>query len=785
MSANQNNNSDEINIKKLIRQYLPYWKLICLTALVFVAIACAYIACTNKQYTIGTSVLIKDEEQGVGDFSVLSNLGLGNGKNNVSNEIEVFKSADLIKTAIIFTKYNVEFRAADKLQKPILYPAPFFVEIKNIDLDTLHKAIEIKITKEENNSYSFTAECEDTHYQSITVSSFPATLRYPFGTVVLQPVLPLAEIPDKLALSIYNPEKMAVNYSKTFNIVPATKTSSVLNISFIDENTERGKDFLNSFVDLYNKQAVDDKNQITINTSSFIDERLKSLTGELSNVEKDVETFKTRNKITDISSEAQLFISQSGHNESKLYEVETQLNIIQFVEQFINDNQNRDRLIPNLGITDPGLAELINRYNEMSLDKERIQRASTASNPVLENKVNQLETMRQGIKSNIVNVRKTLAIAKKDLGLESTQTVGKIQQIPRIEREFLEIKRQQQIKESLYLFLLQKREESSLALAATSPKAKVVSYARADADPVSPKTGIILVAAFLLGLLLPIGIIYLKNLLTFEISSSEELTELSKAPVLGELSTNKTNKRIVVTANDNSSDTELFRLLRNNLQFILGSEDKKVITVTSTMSNEGKSFVSANLAYTFALIDKKVLLVGLDIRNPSVANYLDIKAQHGITSYLAMGHPLDELIVKAPNSDNLDVLPGGIIPPNPNELLGKPELDKLFEKLRKRYDYIIVDTAPVGIVSDTFLVNRVSDLTLYVVREKQSDKDSVQFINELYENKKLSDIYLVLNDSSVKKNRGYRAGYHYGYYSKEEDVKRKGIQRLLQCLIKK
>ncbi len=766
---NQNNNQDDfINIGEILFYYLSYWKWIVISLLICLSVGVFYLLRTNTKYEIKTSILIKEDNGGISELSILDELGLSNGKNNIDNEIEVLKSADLMLNTINATKYNITYGKKSGLKKIKLHnDTPIKLDLPTTNLDTIKNVIEFTISKK-NDGYLLEATYGDAAWQK-TAEKFPYTVNFPFGVVLItnNPLVPFTE--KEIFVSVHNTEKIAVALSENIKITPTTKKSSVISLVINNENTERGKEFLRKLVDIYNLQTVEDKNQIAHNTRLFIDERLKSLSIELSDVELTVEDFKTENKITDISSEAKLFLEQTGANEEKLKEVETQLNVINYVESFINDDKTATQLIPNLGITDQGLAVLINRYNELTLEKNRIERVSTAENPTVNSMINQLTNMRTGIRNSIVSVRKTLLIGKKDLNREGKITSTKIQQIPRIEREFIEIKRQQQIKESLYLFLLQKREENNLSLAATAPKAKIVSQPRADNKPIYPKKNIVILLALLLGVVIPIAIIYIRDLFQTGIKDKEDLEKTCIAPVLGEIPKNKDTKKIAVGINDTSSMTELFRSLRNDLTFILSEPNKKVITITSTVSGEGKTFIASNLAYTFAMIEKKILLVGLDIRNPNLGNYLGLEKKSGLTSYLAMGGKLEELIEQSSLNPNLHIIQAGIIPPNPNELLNKNALNELFDELRKRYDFIIVDTAPVGIISDTFLVNRISDITLYVTRETVTNKGSILFINDLYENNRLTNLYVILNDADIDKKR---YGYHSKYGYKKDPIKK-------------
>lgn len=761
---------DTINIKETISYYSFYWKWIILSVILCVSTTAFYLLKMSNQYEVKTSVLIKDDKDnsGISETAVLDDLGLASpGKNNIDNETEILKSADLVKSTIKATNFHIQYFTKSKFAKLRVYPSPVNLSITNISLDTIKQPIHVEISNNEDSRKMTVEYLGETYSRSFT--KYPCLFNFPFGQITMTLNSGQATY-NKLYIDINNPESMAVGISNSINIAPSSKNSSVLNISYVCENINAGKEFLRKLVDIYNFQAVQDKNQISYNTALFIDDRLKSLSVELSSVEKDVEHFKTANKITDISSEAQLFLDQTGDYETKVNEVETQLNVIKYVEDFVNNEKNKNHLIPNLGITDQGLSTLIDKYNELFLQKEQIQRASTTSNPVLQNIIEQLSNMKSGIKTSIINVRKTLLISKRVIDQGGRTTTNKIQQIPRIEREFVEIKRQQQIKETLYLFLLQKREETSLSLAATAPKAKIVSLPRSNNAPVSPKKSIILLSALLLGLIIPVLIIYVKDLFQTTIKSRDDLENLLEAPILGEICEDKTGNPIIVSPNENSTTIELFRSLRNDLTFILSDPNKKVITITSTVSGEGKTFTCINLACTFALIEKKVLLVGLDIRNQSLARYFSVQKKQGITNYLAMGGNVDDLIEKSRLNPNLDIIYAGIIPPNPNELLNKKELDELFSELRKRYEYILIDTAPVGIISDTFLINRISDITLFITREKVTNKECIPFINDLYVNNRLTNLYVILNGTDIGRKRYgyYKKEYYYGYYKKSE-----------------
>lgn len=765
----------ELNLTKIMFYYLSYWKWLLMSIVFSLFVGFVYLCKKNDVYEVKTSVLIKDEEKGLSELAMLQELGFSSGQNIVDNEIQVFKSPDLIKNAIEEVDYHISYQVDGFFDKERIHNSESPIKLRMFsDLSTPNFVVNVLPQGENSTSYKVQVEHKGEKYNQ-QIDSLPATIKMNEKLMFVLESQFVDTIRVPLYIYVSDLEMMALRISSMLKVDPATKNSTVLNIKMTTNHRRCGEDFLTALTYHYNRQAEQDKNQIAYNTAVFIEERVKALSVELSSVEKDVEAFKMAHKITDISSEADLFLGQTGENERKLKETETQLSIIEYVETFINEEENKDKLIPNLGITDHGLSQLINRYNESLLEKERLQDATTMTNPIYERLVTNLSNMRSGIQNSVVSVRNTLEITLANLSLAEEKTTAKIQQIPKIEREFLEIKRQQQIKETLYLFLLQKREETSLTLAATAPKAKIISQSRASLAPISPKKPLVLLIAFAIGLFLPIIYIYLRDTIRSTIQDRDYIDQNAKPAVIGEITQDDSMDTLLVRSDNKSSTVELFRSLRNSIIQRFNSTDKKVIAITSSISNEGKTFIASNLAQAFSLINKKVLLVGLDIRNPMLAHLYGIEQKDGISDYLAGEvSRVDDLICYLPEFEGLDLLPCGHIPPNPNELLSKKELDDLFANLRKQYDYIIIDTAPIGLVSDTSLVNRVVDMTLYVAREGSTTKDCIDFVNVLYDEQKLNDIQIVINGVNMgRRGYYYRRSYYYGYYYYSQKSKRK------------
>lgn len=540
--------------------------------------------------------------------------------------------------------------------------------------------------------------------------------------------------------------------------------TSVLTLSIVDPVREIGVDFLNKLIEKYNDDAINDKNLVAKNTENFINKRLKAITVELDTVEGNIEKFKKVNKVTDIVSEAQLFLESSSEYEKSSIETETKLKVVEDVLKFITKSTNND-LIPTNIIPDGGnTSGLIEEYNQLILDKKRISKGATAENPRVINLEQQLTGLRQSITESLKNLKSSLTISQNDLRRQGNVLGGKISEIPRQEREAREIGRKQQVKEALYLYLLQKREENAIALNVTAPNSKVIDDAYASPIPVSPKPSIIYLGALLLGLLVPFGIIYVYDLLDTKIKNRGDVEGKVQVPFIGDVPRSESHEELI-KADSRSSSAEAMRIIRTNLDFMVNQVPDgiaKTIFMTSTFPKEGKTFVSVNLAGTFALSGKKVLLIGLDIRNPKLDEYMNLP-NRGVTTYLSSKNAtLNDFLVKQEGYEHFYVLPAGVIPPNPAELLMGTKVEAMFATLKKEFDYIVVDTAPVSLVTDTLLIAKYADAFIYVVRANFLDKRMLRIPDTLYREKKLPNMSILLNDTDTKKGYGYGYGYGYG-----------------------
>ena len=567
--------------------------------------------------------------------------------------------------------------------------------------------------------------------------------------------------------------RVAKSYCNSLSIAPTSKTTSVAVISLKNSSLQRGQDFINQLLEMYNRNTNNDKNEIAQKTAEFIDERIGIISKELGSTEANLETFKRDAGITDLTSEAQIALAGNAEYEKKSVENRTQISLVNDLRKYLRGNEY-EVLPSNVGLQDAALIGAIERYNEMLVERKRLLRTSTENNPTIVNLDTSIRAMKANVQATLEGTLQGLMITKESLDREASRYSRRISNAPGQERAYVSIARQQEIKAGLYLMLLQKREENAIALAATANNAKIIDEAIADDIPVSPKRPMIYLIALVLGVGIPVGIIYLIELTKFKIEGRADVEKLTSVPVVGDIpltdEKNDKNGSIAVFENKNNLMSETFRNIRTNLQFMLDN-DQKVILVTSTVSGEGKSFVSSNLAISLSLLGKKVVIVGLDIRKPGLNKVFHLSnKEKGITQYLSNPETdLMELVQPSDVNKNLFILPGGTVPPNPTELLARNGLDRAIETLKKNFDYVILDTAPIGMVTDTLLIGRVADLSVYVCRADYTHKAEYTLINELSFEKKLPNLCTVINGVDLKKRKyGYYYGYgkygkHYGY----------------------
>lgn len=776
MEENKNNvgatqPEEEVNIQELLFRYLIHWPWFVASVLFCVVCAFAYLKVATPVYNVSATVLIKDEDKGGGATmaSELEKMGLGgmmNTKSNVDNEVEVLKSKSLALEVVEQLNLYVSYQNEDSwISKEMYRTSPVLVSLTPQEADQLPKPMKVKMNLLAPGKMDVEIEVGEKKYQK-HLDKLPAVFPTDEGTVAFLAnsdtlVGKWGEV-QHVTATIAKPMSVAKGYSAALSIAPTSKTTSVVNISLQNSSTQRGKDFINKLIEVYNINTNNDKNEVAQKTAEFIDERIAIISKELGSTEQDLETFKRTAGITDLKSEAEIALTGNAEYEKRRVENQTQISLVKDLQRYLQGNEY-EVLPSNVGLQDAALAAAIAKYNEMLMERNRLLRTSTENNPTIINLTSSIHAMRANVVASMDATLKGLQITKADLQREAKRFSQRISDAPTQERQFVSIARQQEIKAGLYLMLLQKREENAITLAATANNAKIIDAAIPDEAPVAPKKMMILLLALVMGAAIPVGIIYLISLTQVTIEGRADVEKLTTLPVIGDIpvADDLKGSSIAVFENQNNLMSETFRGIRTNLQFLL-EEGQKVIMVTSTVSGEGKSFVSANTAISLSLLGKKVVIVGLDIRKPGLNKVFNLSTkEQGITQFLTdPKRNIMDLVQQSDINPNLFILPGGAVPPNPTELLARKGLEEAIEQLKQHFDYVILDTAPIGMVTDTQLIARVADLTMYVCRADYTRKSEFSLVNELAAANKLPRINISINGLDLNKKK---YGYYYGY----------------------
>jgi tyrosine-protein kinase Etk/Wzc len=769
----------DFELKAFLDKYLSHWKWFLLGIFVSLLGAFLYLKYTLPQYQATTTILVKDEQKGgmLSELSAFADMGIGGGmKSNLDNEIEILKSRTLVESTVKKLNLNTTLIVKGKIvDREIYQNTP--IEVLFVDKTNHFYESTINLNFTELNSNTFQLEDESVQNPSNIILSGKESFKYgesiptKYGRLIINKArLKENQFSGTKSLSILvRPlENVVGSFRSRVKVEPVSKTSSVVAISITDPLTNKSEVFLDNLVQIYNADAASDKNFISENTSIFIANRLKLITQELDGVEQDVESFKKANKVTDIESEAKLFIEGSNEYDKKSVEAEIQMNVVSSMLDFMKKSTPADLLPSNIISSEGDASTLISSYNQLVLDRNRILKSATTANPSVVKMDQQISSLKNTVMSSLKRMQSSLTIQKRDLNRNEGILNAKIGKIPVQERQFRVIARQQKVKEELYLYLLQKREETAISLSATEPNARVIDAAKTNKSAIFPKRNTVYLASLLLGLLIPFGVIYTSGLLDTKIKSRLDLDGKTNIPFIGDVPTSESPFEII-KSDSRTSSAEALRIIRTNLEFMLSKVvegQAKTIFLTSTFPKEGKTFVSANLAATFALSGKKVLLIGMDIRNPRLDEYLNVP-DRGLTNYLSSKDVvLEDLIVKYEGYEDFHILPAGVIPPNPAELLMGRKVDTLFAAVKSQYDYIIVDTAPVNLVADTLLIAKNADCFIYVVRANFLEKRMLNIANILFKEKKIPNMCLLLNDTNSKKGYGY--GYGYGVEVQKE-----------------
>ncbi len=772
-------NQKDPEFRELLDRYLRYWPLFVLSTFCILLCSLIYLSFATPTYMSIASVIIKDEESNGSskDNPGFSSLGLlsGLGTNSIENELGILRSKRMMNNVVKALDLNIRYFDGESFSIRELYKqSPFLIQLQQLDEKKLGEAI-----TDELNSFELSVldnqQIEITYPEndSTQVTDWDTPVSVDFASFTIRRnknYVPSGEdgtLPP-VVVKFESTEQVANAYRSKLLAELNDENATLIMLSLEDPIKEKSRDILNQVVFEYNREAIEDKNLIAENTAFFIDDRLNIINKELDSVETGKEQFKESNSLANLELGSTLIMQNASEYNVKQQEVNTQLELVTSMIRYLKAGKS-DLLPSNIGINDPGVQQLIGEYNQLIIDRNRALIGSTESNPRVINLEQQINQLKSDLRTSFVRIRTNLRISRNNLQKQAGLIGSQISEVPAQERQFREIERQQNIKEALYLYLLQKREENSLALAATGPKAKIVDQAYTLPYKISPNSNIVLFASLLFGLALPFLYINAKTLLNNKVQNRADTRKITNGiPILGELPHMNSNDT-VFQANNRSSLLEAFRILTTNIQHTLLKEAPQkngvCLFVTSTVKGEGKTFVSINLAMTIASSGERVLVVGADLRNPQLNQYTtNGESLPGVSTYLKNEYTsLDSLIVDSKLHSNLKLLPSGPIPSNPSELLRKEKVDEMFKTLKGQFDYIIVDTAPSMLVADTFIIKKQSDLTLYVVRAGYTKKKLLEFVKDSIEEKKLTKAYLILNDVQLSElGYGNKYGYTYG-----------------------
>lgn len=770
----QGEDEKPIDYKAILFEYLMYWPWFVACLLVCIAGAWCYLRYQAPVYNVNATVLIKqgDKNKPSGQnasLEAMQDLGMLSMASNFDNEVEIIQSRTLLKEVVNALNLNITYTEKRSFGYPMqLYKnTPVQVWMSPDEADKLTSSLQLQLEcTPEGKVQVNTAFSHNGKEQTLSkhFDQLPGVLVTPVGTITLSSKDSTSiQEAHTIYATIISPTVAAANCKAHLSADPVSKVTTIVRLNYNDTNVDRGMDFLNTLVALYNRDANDDKNEVASRTAEFIDTRIQIINQELGSTENQLATYKQKAGLTDLSSDAQLALQGNAEYTQKQAENATQLRLVQFLKEYIDNPANQMEVIPaNIGLTDNALATVIGQYNEMLTERKRLLRTSSESNPAVVNLDASIQATRKNVQTSVSSVLKGLEITRNDLEHQARKFEGKISNAPTQEKELLSITRQQEIKASLYLMLLQKREENAITLAATANNGRIVEEPLSG-GPVSPNSRTFYLLALVLGIGIPVSIIYLSNLLRFKIESRADVEKITNVPVIGDIPVVETKGNpIVVRENRNDLMEEVFRSIRTNIQFML-QENQKVVLFTSTSSGEGKSFTAGNLACSFAFMGKKVVIVGLDIRKPGLNKVFHLShKEKGITQYLVDPEHTDlpSLCQTSSESENLYILPGGIVPPNPTELVARQTLDQAIEILKKHFDYVLLDTAPIGMVTDTQLIARVADLSVYICRADYTHKSHYELINDLKKDHKLPNICTLINCINMNQRKN---GYYYGY----------------------
>jgi tyrosine-protein kinase Etk/Wzc len=764
----ESEDSEEVSLGDLLYKFLPYWPFFVLLLLISLSAAWIYLRYKMPVYQTTATVLIKDDQKNAAADEMMAAFDMFGSKKNVENEVEVLQSKTLMQEVVknlhLYAPVTVTGRVASSnaYQK-----SPIVIEARDTDSLRNVKRIDFKYNKAA---------------QSVEIEN----KSYPLYQWVLTPYGVLKFLPNKyykpdrneedeeghFYFSLSSVKKTANSILRQINVSPSSKQSTVIDLSMEGEVPRQGEDILNELLSVYNRAAILDKNVLAANTLKFVNDRLGYVVNELDSVEGELQSFKSRNKITDISAQGKIYLETVATNDQKVSEINMRLSALDQVENYVKSNGGIGGIVPaTFGIADPVLTELLKKLSDLELQYTQTKKIVPENNPAVTALVDGINKLKPGILENIKSQRRNLQAGRNDLTSTNNQFSSILRSIPEQERELLGISRQQSIKNNIYTFLLQKREETALSFASAVADSRIIDKAETSDLPVSPKRNIIYLAAILAALALGIGVIYLKDVLNRTVQERSDIEKYTGIPFLGEVVYDRSKSPIVISEGKRSFIAEQFRQLRTSLSYMGINETHKKILITSSISGEGKSFIATNLGISLALMGKKVIMIELDLRKPKLSSQFNISHTTGISNFL-IGKAEAKEIIKSTGYENLSIIPSGPIPPNPSELISNGRLQELLVYLETRFDYIFIDTAPINPVTDAFILSPFADVTLFVIRDDYTPKMFIQKLEQRSVNGSLKSPAIIYNGIKGKGIGRYGSyGYGYGYTEDAKDTR--------------
>ena len=770
-----NNSESSIDLKPIFRALSEKWHWFLLCALAGLLIAFLYYSYAAPVFKINARVLVTDEQKGGGAAkgagALMDLAGIMGSQNSVDNEVEILKTPDLIEKVVRLMNLNIVYGQVNKFKHRELYKVPFSLtiiqpidtiqynrlELKQVGLDKVH------VTGDHLDKVIPWGQ----HFQVMGI-----------GKVLLTKEIGLKMTDGTYFVDVTSVDKRVEALMANLSAEVSNNQVTIIDLSLNYPVEKKGEEILHAIIDKYQSSNLEDKNAIADSTYKFIKQRLYVIASELGDVETDVEKFKQRNKLVDMTEQGKLLVQNTSELTTELARTETQISVMTDLENYLRDETKNKRVFPtSLLPSDMVFTNLMQQYNSLLSERDKTLLSVTEATPFVQNLNSQIADLRKGILANIQSTKNTFVVTRSKIQSQLSQAQGQIKDVPQVEKNFIKLARNQQIKQELYIFLMQKAEETAIAKTSNMVVAKIIARPKANVNPVSPKRNVILFFGLFAGMLVPILVLVGRSLLVSTVTSRDDITGATRVPIVGEISHNRNQDNMIVAHDGRSAIAEQFRALRSNLAFYSKDKGRNAILLTSSMSGEGKSFTAINLGHVLAILGKKVVLVELDLRKPGLSNKLNIRNDVGFSSFaIDESLSVSDIIRPVDSTGNLSIVSSGPLPPNPGEILLSERTSLLLETLKNEFDYVIMDAPPVGIISDAESLVQFANITLYLVRQKVTKKQQLGIVNDLYLGGKIKNIGIVVNDV-VEKDYGYGQGY--GVYGHEQE-KGNWLRRLLR-----